>query len=70
MLAAAALDIFHNAVSFNKQQLFVLSVGFIVSFLVATATVKFLLFFIKRRSFILFGFYRIAIAVLFWLSLK
>ena len=70
MLAATTLDMLHSARNFNGQQFIILGVGFAVSFLVATIAVKFLLVFIKRHNFVLFGLYRIAIAVLFWLTLK
>jgi undecaprenyl-diphosphatase len=70
MLAATALDMLHSAGDFSSQQFLILGVGFLVSFLVALAAVKFLLIFIKRHNFILFGLYRIAVAVLFWFMLK
>lgn len=70
MLAATALDMLHSAGSFNGQQFLILGVGFLVSFLVATIAIKFLLVFIKQHNFIIFGLYRIAIAVLFWLVLR
>jgi undecaprenyl-diphosphatase len=70
MLAATALDILHSARSFSGQQFIILGVGFLVAFLVATIAIKFLLVFIKRHNFILFGLYRIAVAILFWLTLK
>lgn len=70
MLAATALDMLHSARNFYGQQFFILGVGFLVAFLVATIAVKFLLVFVKRHNFILFGLYRIAAAVLFWLLIK
>ncbi len=70
MLAATALDMLHSAGNFDGQEFIILGIGFLVSFLVATVAVKFLLVFVKRHNFILFGLYRIAIAVLFWLVLR
>lgn len=70
MLAATALDLAKSANAFNAGQLFLLGAGFCVSFVVAAAAIKFLLHFIKRHNFILFGIYRIGIAVLFWFVLK
>jgi undecaprenyl-diphosphatase len=70
MLAATTLDMLHSARNFDGQQFIILGVGFMVSFLVATIAIKFLLVFIKRHNFVLFGLYRIAVAVLFWLVLK
>jgi len=67
MAAATALDLYKNASSFNTQQFWVLLVGFVVSFVVAIVSIKFLLAFIKRYSFIGFGVYRMVIAMLFYL---
>ena len=67
MAAATGLDLIKNASSFNLNQFGILAVGFIVSFLIALASIKWLLKFIKNHSFISFGVYRIIVAVLFWL---
>lgn len=65
MLAATVLDLSKNAASFSHEQFFSLAVGFIVSFIVAIIAIKFLLAFIQKHSFIVFGIYRILIALLF-----
>lgn len=70
MLAAAALDLFKSAPVFKTEQFVSLGIGLIVSFAVAITTVKFLLVFIKRHSFISFGVYRIIIALVFWFMVK
>ena len=70
MLAATALDLFKSAQVFKSEQFVSLGVGFVVSFLVAIVAIKFLLNFIKHHSFILFGVYRIAIVLVFWLIVK
>lgn len=67
MLAATGLDLLKNASSFSASQAGVLSVGFIVSFIVALLSIKFLLKFVRNHSFIAFGVYRIALATLFWI---
>lgn len=67
MLAATGLDLIKNAGQFAANQWSFLTVGFIVSFAVAILSIKFLLSFIKKRSFIPFGIYRIIIAALFFL---
>lgn len=67
MLAATGLDLIKNANQFSSSQWNFLVVGFIVSFIVALASIKFLLNFIKKHSFIPFGIYRIMIALIFWL---
>jgi undecaprenyl-diphosphatase len=66
MLAATALDLMKNASQFSTAQLNSLSVGFILSFVFAMLSVKFLLNFIKHHSFISFGIYRIILALSFW----
>ena len=67
MLAATAFDLTKNFYNFNANQLDILAIGFITSFAVAIVGIKFLLRFIKNRSFIYFGIYRILAALLFWL---
>jgi len=66
MLAATALDLSKNANTFSNNQFIFLLVGFITSFIVALLAIKFLLNFIKKHSFIVFGVYRILIALLFF----
>jgi undecaprenyl-diphosphatase len=70
MLAATALDLAKSAYIFKPEQFISLGVGFIASFVVAIIAIKFLLAFIKRHSFISFGVYRIAVALVFWFILK
>lgn len=67
MLAASGLDIVKEASSFSKDQFGVLAIGFVVSFVVALASIKFLLGFIKNHNFIPFGIYRVLLAIIFWL---
>jgi len=67
MLAATVFDLAKNINDFSFQQLDFLAVGFITSFFVALISVKFLLRFIKKHSFVSFGIYRIILALLFWL---
>lgn len=67
MLAATALDLMKNVSQFSIAQLNFLSLGFILSFVFALLSVKFLLNFIKHHSFISFGIYRIILALSFWI---
>jgi undecaprenyl-diphosphatase len=67
MLAATGLDLIKSAGQFSLSQWNFLAVGFIVSFIVALASIKFLVNFIKKRSFIPFGIYRIVVSLAFWL---
>jgi undecaprenyl-diphosphatase len=67
MCAATGLDLLKNAGSFSRDQAGVLAVGFIVSFVVALLSIKFLLVYIQKHNFIPFGVYRIILALLFWI---
>jgi undecaprenyl-diphosphatase len=67
MLAATGLDVLKSYSSFSGGDFSVLAVGFVVSFLVALGVIKFLLWFIRTRTFIAFGLYRILAATIFWL---
>ena len=65
MAAATLLDLMKNASSFSSDQVGVLSVGFITSFIVALFSIKFLLQFVRQHTFIPFGVYRVVVALLF-----
>jgi undecaprenyl-diphosphatase len=67
MLAATVYDLYKNGADFSISQLNLLVTGFVVSFVVALASIKFLLRFIQNRTFIVFGIYRIVL-VLVWIS--
>lgn len=69
MLAATGLDLAKNASSFSIDQFWVLSVGFVVSFIVALFSIKFLLGYVRKHSFIPFGIYRIVLALVFFFVL-
>ncbi len=69
MLAATALDLTKSSYYFNIYQWLMLGVGFLVSFVVAYISVKFLLKFVQNHTFIPFGIYRIVVALIFWLIL-
>lgn len=66
MVAASALDLYKNADAFSMDQFWVLAVGFGMAFLTALAAIRFLLAYIRRRSFAAFGVYRIVLALLFF----
>lgn len=67
MIAASGLDLVKSHSHFTGGEYAVLLVGFIVSFFVAWASIKWLLNFVRRHDFIPFGIYRIVVAILFWL---
>jgi undecaprenyl-diphosphatase len=68
MAAATGLDLVKNAGSFSSDQVTALAIGFCSAFVTALLAIKFLLAFIKRHTFIVFGVYRILLA-LFWVYL-
>ncbi len=70
MLAAVLLDLVKTAGSFDRIQFLHLGVGLVTSFVVAMASIKFLLKFIQNNNFIGFGVYRIVVAALFWLMAR
>ena len=65
MAAATGLDLLKNAGSFSSSQFGSLSIGFIVSFLMAIVSIRWLLDYVKRHDFTAFGVYRIALVILF-----
>lgn len=69
MLAAVSFDLLKNTGNFDQSQFLFLAVGFVVSFLVALLAIKLFLKFIQKHSLMLFGAYRVVIALLFWFIL-
>lgn len=63
ILAASGFDLVKNYSSFSFDQFGTLAIGFIVSFIVAIFSIKFLLSFVKNHTFIPFGVYRIIIGL-------
>jgi len=66
MVAATTLDMIKNAALFEGGNTLFFLTGFSVSFLVAIFAIKFLLRFVETHTFILFGVYRIIVALLFF----
>ena len=67
MAAATGYDLLKSAGSINLSQIHLLAVGFAISFIVALASIKWLLNYVKNHTFIAFGVYRIIAAGVFWL---
>lgn len=70
MFAATIYDVYKSREVLTISNLGLLSVGFVLSFLVAIISIKLLIKFIKNRTFVGFGIYRIILALAFWLFLK
>lgn len=69
MLAATGLDLVKSG-RFEGQEMMLLAVGFIISWITAMTAVQWLLRFVQRNSLIAFGVYRIALALVFWLLVQ
>lgn len=69
IIGASAYSLMKTHLEFNSHDIIVLATGFIVSFLVAMVVIKFLMNFIKKHSFVVFGYYRIALASIMFLWL-
>jgi undecaprenyl-diphosphatase len=65
MAAATGLDLLKSSGSWSGSQVGVLAVGFIVSFVMAVAAVKWLLQYIQRNTFVPFGIYRLLVVAAF-----
>jgi len=68
MAAASGLDILKSGFTFSSEEWLLLGVGFIISFFTAWLAVKFLLSYIQKNNFTIFGWYRVAVALIgFWI---
>ncbi len=66
MGAATVLDLTKNASLFSQDQALALGLGFVTAFVVALASIRFLLAYVRNHSFAAFGVYRIVIAAIFF----
>ena len=67
MISATALDIWKSGSLFSSADVPFLAVGFVTAFVVAILAVKFLLRYVETHTFMVFGVYRIVVAVFFFL---
>src|SRR3989344_6021388 len=65
MAAATGLDLLKSADYFSRSDFISLATGFVISFIVATLSIKFLLKFIQNHNVTYFGVYRIIVAIVF-----
>jgi len=63
MLAATSYKLLKTGVGFTGEQWAILAVGSVASFFVAWASIAFLMNYIRKHDFQLFGYYRIALGV-------
>lgn len=64
MFGASALKLFKFGVSFTGAEAATLFIGMAVAFIVSLLTIKFLLGYIKRNDFKVFGWYRIILGII------
>jgi undecaprenyl-diphosphatase len=69
MFAAVGYDLLKSWGHLSAHDLPVFATGFIVSFLCAWASIRFLLRFVSRHSFKVFGWYRLALAAVVFIFL-
>lgn len=67
MLAATGYDLLKTPEALSPDSLFLLATGFITAFIVALLTIRVALSLVRRHSFAPFGWYRIVLALFFWL---
>jgi len=70
MAAATGLDLIKSYQYFSAQDIKLLIIGFIVSFISAKIAVEWLIKFMKNHSLAAFGVYRIILAIVFWIFIK
>lgn len=70
MLGASLLKILKFGFAFTSAELILLIVGMVVAFLVSVAVIKFLMGYIRKHDFTVFGWYRIILGIVvlayFW----
>lgn len=70
MLAATGYDLLTSASAFTAADWRALLLGFVLSFLIALAAIRWFITYIQRNSFAVFGWYRILLALFFFLFWK
>lgn len=64
MLGASTLKLMKFGFTFTGAELAILATGTIVAFVVSLVAIRFLVAFVRRHSFAVFGWYRIALGIL------
>jgi len=64
MFAATGLDLIKSGFSFSQTEWGMLALGFVCSFITAGVVVKWFLKYIENHSFLIFGIYRISVAMI------
>lgn len=69
LMSATLFDLAKSSYSFTSNEWGLLGVGFVTAFFSALVAVRFLVDFVKNHTFIIFGVYRIVIALVFLIFL-
>jgi undecaprenyl-diphosphatase len=64
MFGASALKLYKFGFAFTSEEIWILLVGMVTAFVVSIVAIKFLLGYIKRHDFTVFGWYRIGLGTL------
>lgn len=64
MLGASMLKLFKFGLAFSPFELMILLVGLVVAFVVSVLVIRFLMDYIKKHNFVVFGWYRIVLGAL------
>ena len=64
MFGASFLKIIKYGLVFSTTEILILTVGSLVAFLVSLVVIKFLMRFIKKHDFKVFGYYRIILGTI------
>ena len=64
MIAASAWSLLKYKALLNASQISILLVGFVVSFIVALFAIKFLINYVQKNNFKIFGWYRIILGII------
>jgi undecaprenyl-diphosphatase len=65
MLGATVLNVAKNGLKFSSQEWGMLAVGFVVAFVVAVASIRFMMSLLPRHGFAPFGWYRIIVGLVY-----
>ena len=63
MLGASALKILKFGLAFSSTELITLLVGMVVAFVVSVLSIKWLMAYVRRHDFKVFGWYRIVLGI-------
>ncbi len=64
MIAASVWSLYKYRALLNFSQIYILSIGFIVSFIVALVVIRFFIKYVQKNNFKIFGYYRIILGII------